>query len=348
MESNNAMMLHDNDYQIKPYANKDSYELSIRMAKSLAASTILPEAFQGPKGEANCLIAMELAGRLHISPFMCAQNLNVIYGRPSFSSTFLIAMINTSGLFKGSLRFEFSKNNTECYAWALDKETGERLEGEPISIEMAKRAGWHDRKGSQWPTIPGQMLRYRAAAFFARIYCPQITLGLQTREEIVDVGPDYYSSAETREERAKKISEELLGAPTIEADLQAAPPAESAPEPVTPDVVDEPQPQPEPVKEKKPTKAQLEKERKDRVAGIIDKFKANLGSLEAAQTCIIGLISKPNSKDWTEDDMAALETSIADFAMGAEAPDETPVVDAAFVDDDVAFREAEVEAAAFL
>jgi hypothetical protein len=37
--------------------------------------------------------------------------------------------------------------------------------------------------------MPEQMLRYRAAAFFARIYAPDITLGMQTSEEMRDIEP---------------------------------------------------------------------------------------------------------------------------------------------------------------
>jgi hypothetical protein len=31
------------------------------------------------------------------------------------------------------------------------------------------------------------MIRYRAAAFFSRLYCPEITMGMQTAEEVVDI-----------------------------------------------------------------------------------------------------------------------------------------------------------------
>ena len=34
--------------------------------------------------------------------------------------------------------------------------------------------------------MPNQMLRYRAAAFWQRVYCPEISMGLMTKEEIED------------------------------------------------------------------------------------------------------------------------------------------------------------------
>jgi len=54
-------------------------------------------------------------------------------------------------------------------------------------MAMAKAEGWSTKAGSKWLTMPEQMLRYRAAAFFARIYAPDITLGMQTSDELRDV-----------------------------------------------------------------------------------------------------------------------------------------------------------------
>jgi hypothetical protein len=56
-------------------------------------------------------------------------------------------------------------------------------------MAMAKAEGWSTKSGSKWVTMPEQMLRYRAAAFFARIYAPDITLGMQTSEEMRDIEP---------------------------------------------------------------------------------------------------------------------------------------------------------------
>jgi hypothetical protein len=52
---------------------------------------------------------------------------------------------------------------------------------------MAKAEGWSTKAGSKWITMPELMLRYRAAAFFARLYAPDITLGMMTAEEARDI-----------------------------------------------------------------------------------------------------------------------------------------------------------------
>jgi hypothetical protein len=55
---------------------------------------------------------------------------------------------------------------------------------------MAKADGWFSKDGSKWRSIPQQMLIYRAATFFGRVYCPEVTLGLHTQDEIDDMTID--------------------------------------------------------------------------------------------------------------------------------------------------------------
>jgi hypothetical protein len=117
-----------------------------------------------------------------------------IHGRPTWSSKFLIATVNASGRFS-PLRFVFDAKEqpTSCYAVATDKATGEVLEGETITLELARKEGWWSRKDrqgnetSKWQTMTGQMLRYRAAAWWSNVYCPEIALGLITQEEALDI-----------------------------------------------------------------------------------------------------------------------------------------------------------------
>jgi hypothetical protein len=52
---------------------------------------------------------------------------------------------------------------------------------------MAKAEGWYGKAGSKWKTMPELMLQYRAAAFFGRLYCSDILMGMQTVEEVADI-----------------------------------------------------------------------------------------------------------------------------------------------------------------
>jgi len=173
-----------------------AFDAAQRMAKALCSSTLVPKEYQGQQGLANSLIALEIASRMRLSPLVVMQNMTPIHGRPTWSSKFLIATVNASGRFS-PLRFVFDDKEkpTRCHAVATDKATDEVLEGETITLELARKEGWWSRKDrqgnetSKWQTMTGQMLRYRAAAWWANVYCPEIALGLMTQEEALDIEP---------------------------------------------------------------------------------------------------------------------------------------------------------------
>jgi hypothetical protein len=166
-----------------------AFEMLQRQAKMFSSSSLVPKDFQG--NIANCAIGINIAKRLGADPFMVLQNIDIIHGRPSFRATFLIAMVNAAGRFE-PLQFRMEgdegKPSRSCVAWTKSKPDGTPLEGPKITLEMAKAEGWSTKNGSKWLTMPELMLRYRAAAFFARLYAPDITLGMMTAEEAVDIG----------------------------------------------------------------------------------------------------------------------------------------------------------------
>jgi hypothetical protein len=168
-----------------------AFEMLQRQAKMFSTSTLVPKEFQA--NMANCAIGLSIAKRLGADPFMVLQNIDVIHGRPSFRATFLIAMVNASGRFE-PLQFRMEGDegnpNRSCVAWTKSKADGTPLEGPKITLEMAKAEGWSTKNGSKWQTMPELMLRYRAAAFFARLYAPDITLGMMTAEEAIDTVPE--------------------------------------------------------------------------------------------------------------------------------------------------------------
>lgn len=171
-----------------PTIKERDFALSQREATALANSTLVPKEFQG--NVANCLIALNLARRIGADPLMVLQNLDVIHGRPAFRATFLIACLNQCGRFT-PLRYRITGEGDErtCVAVANDMKTGEEYEGPPVSIRMAREEGWSTKSGSKWKTMPDLMLRYRAAAFFARTTAPEVAMGLYTADEIEDSRP---------------------------------------------------------------------------------------------------------------------------------------------------------------
>ena len=76
------------------YQSTESFEFAQRQAKSLCESDLVPTSYQGQKGLSNCLVALEMSKRMNLSPLTVMQNLNVIHGRPTWSSQFITSLIS--------------------------------------------------------------------------------------------------------------------------------------------------------------------------------------------------------------------------------------------------------------
>jgi hypothetical protein len=261
-----------------------SFELMQRVAKMFSSSSIVPEAYrsviekldrygkvkeirENPRAVANCAVALSMAQRMNADPMMVMQNLHIIEGRPSWSSQWIIAAINSCGRFsplhfdiedRGPREVEYTETQWEngerrtrtrtiavhdkvCVAWATEKATGNRVESPAVSIEIAVKEGWYARNGSKWQTMPDMMLRYRSAAFFGKLYAPEILMGLGTAEEVHDVidvsrqADDSYALTTTTVGRLRAddapatVKDPLTVAPAPAADPGPAPDAESDP-----------------------------------------------------------------------------------------------------------------------
>lgn len=189
------------------FSTGEAFEHVQRVAKMLSTSDLVPKEFKG--NIQNTIIALELANRIGASPLMVMQNLYIVHGKPSWSSTFIIAAINSSQRFE-PLRFEMKGEGADrsCYAWTNIKGKEERIEGPVINMAIAKAEGWLDKSGSKWKTMPELMLRYRAAAFFGRLYAPEIIMGMQTQEEVIDI--QHTEVVSTDELRKQKEIERVI------------------------------------------------------------------------------------------------------------------------------------------
>lgn len=204
------------------------FEATQRIAMMYAMSNFIPDSYKYRNGQpleqnvvlANCTIALEMATRMQANPLMVMQNLYIVHGQPAFSSKFLIACINASKRFS-PLHYEFNgEEGTDDYACraiayeANDTKHKKPLEGDWISIRMAKAEGWTSKKGSKWLTMPTQMLRYRAAAFWQRAYCPEISMGLLTAEEAQDAFAQTYEEVK-QPSATTAIPTDELGRPSL-------------------------------------------------------------------------------------------------------------------------------------
>lgn len=170
------------------FFNSKQFEHVQRVAKVFADSDLVPKQYH--RKIANCVLAITTAQRLGIDPIMFMQQSYMVGATPGIQAQLVIAMINKSPEFKGSLRYKMvgtpGQDDYGCYAYIKDK-NDELLEGPTVTIKMAKDEGWYSKNGSKWKTLPSQMLRYRAASFFGRVYAPETLMGFQTVDELQDI-----------------------------------------------------------------------------------------------------------------------------------------------------------------
>lgn len=234
--SNQNQLVKQESYEVQTFDffNPVQFETMQRVCAMFANSELVPDMYKitdkNPKEKAiaNCMIAIEMAQRIGASPLMIMQNMVIIYGRPSWSSKFLVATVNTCGRFN-PLQYEFKNlgklgivkyteyektwingqngskgyyktnavqkefdgsniDNMQCIAWSTAKGREDRLESSPISTQLAIQEGWYTKAGSKWQTMEKQMLMYRAASFWTSAYAPELSMGMRTVEEYEDMG----------------------------------------------------------------------------------------------------------------------------------------------------------------
>lgn len=212
--------------------DKTQFETAQRVASMFSQSELVPDMYKAhpsvdangktivdTKAVANCIIALSMATRIQADPLMVMQNMIVIYGRPSWSSKFLIATVNTCGRFKplkyrigvdgmiGKIdytEYEWDERarkklpkvktfdgtkmeNKYCVAYTTEKDDTTELTGTKIDLKTVIREGWYTKNGSKWQTMPDLMLRYRAASLWVSTYAPEISMGMRTVEENEDI-----------------------------------------------------------------------------------------------------------------------------------------------------------------
>ena len=167
------------------WENKDQFNQLLRAAQMLSQTSIIPQSYQNKPQD--CFVAIEMANRMGVSPMVVMQNMYVVKGKPSWAGQACTMLINSCGKFKDVKHIytgEKGKPNRGCYVTATRISDGSQVDGVEVTMQMAQSEGW--TSNSKWKNMPELMLAYRAAAFFARVYCPEALMGVQTADEIYD------------------------------------------------------------------------------------------------------------------------------------------------------------------
>ena len=193
------------------YASTQAFNELFKIGSVMSKTQLVPDNYRNKPED--CTIAIDIANRNGMSPLSVMQNLYVVKGKPTWSGQACIAMLRASKEYEHVKPVMVGERNTDgwgCYFKAIDKSDGEVAKGTLVTIQMAKDEGWYSKPGSKWPTMPEQMLQYRAAAFFARIYMPNALMGFSVEGEAEDISPvpvqappDPFSNAKVTQEASE-------------------------------------------------------------------------------------------------------------------------------------------------
>lgn len=260
----------------------EHFEHALRMCKCLASANMLPKHFQGEQNIGNCMIALEIAHRGQLPVMEVLQNLVPVNGKISWLASYLIGRVNSCGKYS-TMTWESEGDGTANWrmrARAVELATGEVLTGSWVSLQMARAENW----GQKWNTMPEQMLHYRSAAFWVRIFAPNIGMGIKDQYEVEDIAFEEVKPADNPDEAERKNAaaiaalQESIGKKKPEAPATSEPekpadqPAEGAqePKPLVAIVVEQPE------GEQKP-KSQ------ESYAETLERAKRNLGLTPKSQ-----------------------------------------------------------------
>lgn len=168
------------------WTDKEQFNQMLRAAQMLSQTTIIPQSYQGKPQD--CFIAVDMATRMNVSPMVVMQNMYVVKGKPSWAGQACTMLINSCGKFRDVKHIytgDKGADNRGCYVEAVRVSDGETVQGVEVTFSMAKAEGW--TSNPKWRNMPDLMLAYRASAFFARVYCPEALMGVQTYEEVEDI-----------------------------------------------------------------------------------------------------------------------------------------------------------------
>lgn len=215
----------------------------MEMAKIMATGrATVPKHLQGNPADCAAIIMQSMQWRAN--PFAIAQKTHIVSGVLGYEAQLVNAIIISRAPIKERLHFEWSGDwskivgkfreiesktkkdddgNFKKYrvpAWKVEDEAGLKVkvwatfkgESEPRVLELFMTQA-RTRNSTLWTDDPKQQLAYLATKRWARLYCPDVILGVYTPDELDEerpereIGPARQTATEVAEAARPKVDE---------------------------------------------------------------------------------------------------------------------------------------------
>ncbi|TKI03543.1 RecT family recombinase [Martelella alba] len=142
---------------------------------------------------ADCLAVALQAAQWGMNPYAVAQKTHLVNGTLGYEAQLVNAVITSSTAVNGRFKYKYGGNweafkpgdknpKTEAGLYiqvgAVLRGETEITWGEPLYMEFVAT-----RNSPLWKTAPKQQLAYLAIKYWARLYCPDVILGVYTPDE---------------------------------------------------------------------------------------------------------------------------------------------------------------------
>ncbi|WP_318782696.1 RecT family recombinase [Halomonas elongata] len=182
------------------------YQLAQVMA---SGKSTVPQHLQGNAGD--CMAIIMQAAQWRMNPFAVAQKTHLVSGTLGYEAQLVNAVITTMAPTTERLQYEWfgdwgkvigkfiekqgRNGNYKAPGWSADDEEGlgvrvwATLKGEnaPRELELLLTQA-QTRNSTLWASDPKQQLAYLAIKRWARLYCPDVILGVYTPDEMDSQG----------------------------------------------------------------------------------------------------------------------------------------------------------------
>lgn len=191
-----------------------AYKAAAYLAEGLAASNLVPKAYQGQP--ANVALIIMHGAALGLSAVQSLSGIYAYDGRPGLEAKTMAAILMQHGY-----RIETVESTPQACTLRFTAPDG-TVHEESKTIEWAKGMGYAQK--AMWAKDPGHMLYQRCIAYGARKVAPNLLLGMPyTVDELQDMDTADGAPKRTRKRKAAKQP------PAPVPPAPPAPPADDAP-----------------------------------------------------------------------------------------------------------------------
>jgi RecT family len=159
---------------------------AMQFADLMARSNFVPNHFRGKQGD--CMAIVMVAARWGMDPFAVALKSYFVKdgSPPAYEAQLVNAVVNSSGVLSGRLTIEFEGEGEKLRCTV----TG-FLRADPNNpmVRTQSIARITTRNSPLWKADPEQQLAYYTTRAWARLYTPEVLMGVYTPDEL-DVDPE--------------------------------------------------------------------------------------------------------------------------------------------------------------